>query len=204
MVTKKQDAAINLYTKLMEEAKSRLSCINLAVTGRTGLPSPAIREFCFLQFRMICELIALGCLTAHGDIEATTKLRDEWSASNIVNQLDKLHPDFYPFPSVKETTGRHHHLTPIKEGYLTKAELLSLNGKCGDILHRGSLKKLMSPRSPLQVHFPDIDVLARKIARLLEIHSIALIGGNAYLMCLMASSEAGSGVQVAFAEARDE
>jgi hypothetical protein len=188
MVTKKQESTLDLYAKLMEEAKSRLGCANLAVTGKTGLPGPAIREFCFLQFRMICELIALGCLAAHGDIEATTKLRDEWSASNIVNQLEKLHPDFYPFPSEKETSGRNHHLTPIKDGYLTKAELISLNGKCGDILHRGSLRKLISPRSPVQVHFPDIDGLARKIARLLDIHSIALLGGDAYIVCLMASS----------------
>jgi hypothetical protein len=204
MATKKQDAAINLYAKLMEEAKSRLACVSLAVNGKTGLPGPAVREFCFLQFRMICELISLGCLTAHGDIQATTRLRDEWSAKNILSQLEKLHPDFYPFPSEKETDGRNHHLTPITEGFLTKADLLNLNGKCGDILHRGSLKKLLSPNSPVQVHFPDIDGWAKKIARLLDIHSIALLGGEAYIVCLMSSNENGGRVQVAIAEAQHE
>jgi hypothetical protein len=62
------DEAMDAYSILMLEAKHRLLAMDTALEGKTGLPRPAIREYCFLQLRMLCELIALGCLTAHGDL----------------------------------------------------------------------------------------------------------------------------------------
>ena len=61
---------LNLYAALMEEVKIRIDVIKIIV-GTTPVPMPStlMREYCFLQLRMICELIALGCLTAHGEIE---------------------------------------------------------------------------------------------------------------------------------------
>src|SRR5205823_2168695 len=128
-----------------EEAKLRLNSIDMALGGVSILPHQLVREFCFLQLRMLCELIALGCLTAHGDIEATTKLRNEWSADKIIDRLDSLHPQFYPLPvqqTLLEVPIRHWHLDPVSNGSITKAELLTLNGKSGNTLHRGSMKKL--------------------------------------------------------------
>jgi hypothetical protein len=45
---------------------------------------------------MICELIAMGCLVAHGDLDHATKLRREWAADRIMEELEKLHPHFFP------------------------------------------------------------------------------------------------------------
>jgi hypothetical protein len=56
---------MSLYAQLMEEAKSRLTAIDGAVKGESGLPVLFVREFCYLQLRMPCEAIALGCLVAH-------------------------------------------------------------------------------------------------------------------------------------------
>jgi len=58
-----------LYANLMEEIKVRLDCINAAMQGRLMLPSPIVREFCYLQIRFLCELVALSCLIAHGDMD---------------------------------------------------------------------------------------------------------------------------------------
>ncbi len=69
MTTKRQIEAINLYANLMSEVKVRMASIETICNNQNGLPGPLVREFCFLQLRMICELIALGCLTAHGDIK---------------------------------------------------------------------------------------------------------------------------------------
>ena len=44
---------LNLYKSLMEEAKERINCINMAAHGKTGLPSPIAREFCYLQIRFL-------------------------------------------------------------------------------------------------------------------------------------------------------
>jgi hypothetical protein len=152
---------------------------------------------------MLCELIALGCLTAHGDIEATTKLRNEWSADKIIDRLDSLHPHFYPLPVhqkfVPGPPVQHWHLEPVSNGWLTRAELLTLNGKSGDTLHRGSMKKLLSPRTPIQTNFPDIASWAGKISVLLNHHQISLMGGQ-YIICMLRNAGDGNNVQVAIAE----
>ncbi len=126
---------------------------------------------------MLCELIALGCLTAHGDLTVTSRLRKEYAADKIFGHLEGLHPHFYPAPVTQQMDVPSNHpvvrtftLTGIHAGYLTKEELLRLNAYCGDVLHRGSLKKLLSPRTPVQTNFPDIIEWGRKIDRLLHHH----------------------------------
>jgi hypothetical protein len=94
--TKEQMASIQLYADLLGEAKIRIGIINHFITGKAELPGPLIRESGFLQLRMLCEFIALGCLVAHGDITRRTKLRKEWSAYRIIEALENLHQDFYP------------------------------------------------------------------------------------------------------------
>src|SRR5258706_10461789 len=120
MATPKQIRAINLYANLMDEVKVRIASLNAALVGGTGLPPPILREFCFLQLRMLCELIALGCLTAHGDIEETTKLRKQYAADRIVGELERLHPNFYPWP-LREVGSK---FEGINEGFLTKVDLI--------------------------------------------------------------------------------
>ena len=90
----------------MEEVKLRFSSVDAALNGGTSLPPLHVREF-FLQLRLLCESIALGCLVAHGEITTTrltSKLRKEWAADRIINQLEQLHPDFYPHPVIFKIT----------------------------------------------------------------------------------------------------
>src|SRR5579872_3616704 len=86
-----------LYANLMDEAKARFAHINLAVSGRAGFATPIIREFCYLQIRFLCELVALSCLVAHGDISAlqSHKIGKAYSADDILNRLTKLRPHFW-------------------------------------------------------------------------------------------------------------
>ena len=70
MATQKLINAVNLYRVLMFEARMRIEAINVILDGRTGLPEGILRELCYLQLRMLCELIALGALVIHGDISA--------------------------------------------------------------------------------------------------------------------------------------
>jgi hypothetical protein len=184
--TTKQRAALDLYAGLMEEVKVRLSSIDIAIAGRMGLAGPMVREFCFLQLRMLCELIALGCLTAHGDILAGTKLRKEYAADKIVDQLEKLHPHFYPracTQSTKSPTGFD--AVIMTDGFLTKPDLLKLYGKCGDALHRGSLKKLLSLETPTQIHFSDIVSWRQRITTLLNYHAIFLLDNKHMVLCAL-------------------
>jgi hypothetical protein len=145
-------------------------------------------------------MIALGCLTAHGDIPATKTLRKAWSADEIFRALERLHPDFYPHPVEQISKPGWLEFGPVQPGFLTKAELLSLNGKCGDILHRGSLRKLLAGPISAQRDHADIKAWIRKIRLLLRIHLIGLTGGN-HFICVMSAAESGGRAQVAFAEA---
>jgi hypothetical protein len=204
MPTKLQDDALNLYAHVMTEIKVRFEWIEYVANGRSGLPGPLAREFGYLQLRMVCELIALGCLTAHGDIEATkaSKFQRESSANDILNGLENLHPNFYP-TALKTPTrdGMNIHFERLPAGsYMTKAELLKLYGeRCGNALHRGNLRHLMTPRPPVQKHFPEIMEPAQRIANLLSIHSMALYEGDTQFMCWLDYDGAGR-VHVAVAE----
>ena len=73
---------LNLYANLMDEVKARIDVINWHLQGRTGLASPFIRDACWLQIRMLCQLVALGCLVANGDIAMlqSHKIGKSWSA----------------------------------------------------------------------------------------------------------------------------
>src|SRR5262245_52485138 len=121
----------------MLEAKHRLLAMDTVLSGRTGIPNGAISEFGFLQLRMLCELIALGCLTAHGDLQ-TGKLKEAYEADRIIRRLQRLHSELYPLGARR--TGDQIKLR--RDGFLTKEELPKLYWRCGDLLHRGSYEDL--------------------------------------------------------------
>ena len=95
MSPSKYREALDAYSGLMEEAKYRLQAMDAALIGITKLPRGAVVEFGFLQLRLLCELIAVGCLTAHGDL-ATGELRKAYEADKIIKRLQRLRPKFYP------------------------------------------------------------------------------------------------------------
>jgi hypothetical protein len=165
--------ASRLYADLMAEVKVRVSAINV-IMADSGLQGFLVRECCYLQLRMVGELIALGCLVMHGDIEGTARLQKEWSAEKIIERLARLHPDFYPQPvSLNYLGSGKWNAESVKEEHLTRDELLKLLGQtCGDVLHRGSMKKLLSGGAPVQKDFADIPSWVMKVGKLLDWHTI--------------------------------
>ena len=131
------------YTDLMQEIKERLYTIDEVLSGRTTLHGPLAHEFCFLQLRIICECIAYACVIAHAYLKElqAPKFQKAWSADALMKQLDGLHQDFYPKPKTMTVTNGSVQLGEIDSPYLTKSNLLKLNGICGDKLHRGSPEK---------------------------------------------------------------
>jgi hypothetical protein len=163
--------AMDAYLILMQEAKRRLLAIDTALAGRTGLPNGTICEFCFLQLRMLCELIALGCLTAYGDL-GTGKLKEEYKADRIFRRLEQLHFKFYPYAATDKGTA-----TELKEGVFTKDELMKLYWKCGDVLHRGTFETLWS-RLRYADAVEEIRTWKEKIEALLSYHAIFMADGS--------------------------
>jgi hypothetical protein len=187
-MTDQTNHVLQLYLALMEEVKTRLGTMDRIMQGDIPLPDRAICEYCSLQVRLICEVIALASLIAHGDeIGDSRKLEKEWSAGKIVSGLERLHAGFFPIPVVMTPTTepKGWHLELVETGFLTKAEFVALyNRMCGDSLHRGSLKNLLSGRGQ-PFSLDDIREWKIKISTLLEKHRVMLLSGNGFILCLM-------------------
>jgi hypothetical protein len=203
MASKQDLEAAELYANVMEEIKVRAASINTLTNMRDGLPSPLVREYCFLQLRMMCELIALGCLVAHGDIEATKAkaLQKAYKADEILTRLEALHPNFYPNPRKPIFGPNSCHLADYEgTDFLTKAELITLYGKTGDVLHKGSLRRLVAPKSPIQNGYPDVSMWGQKMMNLLSAHLMSRVGGDFHLVVFLSSPQVSGNVLVSVAE----
>jgi hypothetical protein len=194
MATQRDEEALVLYIRLMEEVKGRAFSINAIVNSPISIGPPLIREYCFLQLRMLCELIALGCLVAHGDITNTKYFRrDAYKADDILHRLEMLHSDFYPVPSKLTFHPGGGHIEPIVSGFLTKSELISLYGRCGDVLHKGTLDRIISPL-PFRMDYHDIVDYGQKLLNLMSIHRISRIGGKFHFVVALQHTDEGGNV----------
>jgi hypothetical protein len=169
-----------LYCNLMMEAKLRLLVIDGIFTGEYKVPHRPGFELCYLQLRMICEIIALGSVALHGDIPAVSsaKFRDAYEADWILKRLESLHPTFYPEPgfALGAVPDGAMEFAPMADPYMTKADLLKLYFQCGEILHRGTSKKLAAAWD--EPDFLPVMEASSKIVRLLTFHRIAFVGGE--------------------------
>jgi len=145
-------AILTTYRDLMEELKARHAIVVQILTEareRKFAFSPyVLGELCFLQLRMMCELIALGCLLVHGDIPATRskRMQKAQAADWIINRLSEINPDFYPLASTETVDERAGIITidPNPRPHLTKTKLLELYVECGANLHRGNLRSVLA------------------------------------------------------------
>jgi hypothetical protein len=186
MTDEELDRACIAYGALMGEVKFRLRWIDFALQGRTELPPPLVREYSFLQLRMICELIALGCLVIHGDIEQTkTKKFKTHAADEILDNLELLTPDFYPRPfyvDPQSQPGTKALLFPPESTYLTKPQLLNLyRKKCGTALHKGKLSRLIA--KPPDDDFSEIPKHSKLIFGLLHTHYVMFSQNTKGVFC---------------------
>lgn len=205
MATADEMAMLGVYQRLMVEAKERAMSINALTGDQRGIPSPLVHEYGILQIRMLCEIIRLSCLVAHGDLVAKAKpdLRKAFAPGQIFAELEKMHDDFYPVPMKPEKTEYGWHMAEYDgAAYMTKSEVAGVWGKCGDVLHRGHLKKLLKTNSPVQNHFLDLQQWGQKIMNLLSAHRIITQSRNLAFVCLLEDSN--GEVNVALGEAGRE
>ncbi|MFN4275859.1 MAG: hypothetical protein ACK4FJ_06130 [Ferrovibrio sp.] len=193
---------VTRYLDLMVEIKQRIAIIDSVIDrsekGGNYLPPRATYEVLYLQLRYICELIALGSLLMHEDIPATRSatMMKTYAADHIMTMLHKLKPDFYPTPIAGAQTRKlsvlpgetqprkHHHITPLKEGYLGRDDLKRLYAKTGEVLHQGTLKTLLSGQKR-EIDFTAITDWRDKIIALLKEHIISIGDGDVKVIVQM-------------------
>lgn len=160
-MTKTVDDLRGIYSTIMGEIKLRSEVIKntLDMTSMMG-PGPRC-ELCWLQLRMICELIALACLAAHGDLAATRtqKLHSAHEADRILKALEKLHPKFFPIPAreIKTREGKvTGYLEAVPGTFFTKADVLKLYWECSAHLHKKPLNEFevfhVKASEPKKIH----------------------------------------------------
>jgi hypothetical protein len=201
--SKSQQAVLTAYANILDEIRTRILGMNTIVAGTVSLPFWISAELCYLQLRMLCELVALGCLLAHGDIEAakTKKFQGEYAADDILKRLEQLHPNFYPHPITSTVTSGGVHIERVESGYLAKDELVALYHECGGHLHRGSLSSIFHPQKPKQP--PAVEralAWGMKFSNLLSQHHIASHTNQTHFLAFLTHHQANGNAFVAIAQ----
>jgi hypothetical protein len=159
----------------MVEIKYRTGAIDAILAGQVPLRAKFAEEMCYLQLRMICELIAIGCLVIHremGTIKAD--LFKTYKADWIMSELAKLHPKFFPVALEMEDSTEADPPSWVhkKAGFITREGLAQLWAKeAGSQLHRGSARNILTNDRPLD--FAKVRSWRDKIVGLLTRHIIA-------------------------------
>lgn len=168
------DKAMAVYRELLVEIKYRTEALDEILGKRVPLRAKIAEELCYLQLRMICEIIAIGCLVINAEIGAKkSALFKTYKADWIMREMGKLHSRFYPIPLEKEddtSQGGPPAWIHKKDGFLTQRDLATLWAKCGDQLHRGKAKNVLEPDKELS--FDKLQVWRNRIVNLLNRHII--------------------------------
>jgi hypothetical protein len=144
-----------------------------------------VAEFCFLQIRYCCEILALGCVAMHAESLLVKRLEKEWDANAIMKAFDKINAGFFPQPvAVAHVEKNHTHNHDKVEGALTKKELLETYGRLGDVLHIGHLKKYKTIKLPTY-DFKLVNDFTRRIAKLLDRHTYVFENGEHMILIIM-------------------
>ena len=160
----------------MHELVTRIQLVADACNGKLNLTLPYAREYCYLQFRRMCELVALGCLQLHGDIPAvrTNALKKEWNADKIMQRLHKSHPHAFPQSVVRTLeNGIWHFEGNSLPNALTLKEFKALYQECGGVLHRGTIKSIEAEGPLAQEDFEKVVRWQNKVVDLMNQHIIA-------------------------------
>ena len=178
-ITPQEDQISGIYVNLMAEIRDRLRSLDRS--RRPEFSNPMFgeeylaAEYGMLQLRMVCELIALACVVAHGDLPVTRsgKFKNEYSADVILKKLETFHADFFPKPirSVPARSG----VPDLQESVdgLNKDEMVKLYRYCLDRLHRDRVKNILSGKRRLY-DYKYLDESITKLLWLLNEHIIVL------------------------------
>jgi len=177
--------AVEKYLPLMHELAIRIELVAQAFDGKLGLTPPYAREYAYLQFRRMCELIALGCLQLHGDlpIAQTISTKKEWNAERIMNLLHRGHQHSFPQSVSRTKTASGWHIQAnSKPNALTRSEFKELYAECGHVLHRGTIRTVESSTNFSQSDYQKAVDWQSKIVNLMNEHLISRSNGSGIYM----------------------
>jgi hypothetical protein len=172
-----------LYINVMEETRDRLNFVKYLPARKASTGIEIIdKELVFLQLRMILELIAFASLTANREkfAAAHEKFASFWRAKNMLQDLEKINPDFYPVPikpAQLQPDGTKH--CPTVDVFLTKDDFVSLYDVTGDFLH---VRNPFSTQDPVIRMQYNVRQWIERIQALLALHIMRLVDGKLWIV----------------------
>ena len=186
------DEAVRGYLPLMHELAIRIELVAHACEGRLNLTPPYAREYAYLQFRRMCELIAPGCLQLHGDLPQaqTQSAKKEWNAEKIMRMLHRSYPHSFPQAVTREVTSNGWNVQAnSKPNALTLEEFRSLYSECGEVLHRGTIRSLQAAATLATSDYEKVIGWQSKVVDLVNEHLVGRAhGGGFYVVSLRTTS----------------
>ncbi|MBA4001225.1 hypothetical protein [Brevundimonas sp.] len=182
------------YCALMLDVRVRNDAINNILVEPGLMPPRLVREFCYLQLRMIAELVALGCVVLHDQLPATQvkKLRKDYNADRILKDIEGYEPGFFPraIERVREVSPGHKEVEPVQPPVMTASDLRRIWGRTGDVLHWGTVNK-MRERTDIDPKHKDVRLLQRKFVDLLSVHFVLTAKETQPFICELHSAATG-------------
>ena len=174
-----------VYADLMDEARLRIHAMRDAIDQRNRWVPRLLQEFLYLQLRMLCETIAVGCLVAHADVKDQTILKS-WKVPDIMRRLGQLNSNFYPRGvRFRKLPSGELKVDDYNVPQLSRIELVELWERSGNFLHRGSARHLVAERGKvLNVDLDSLIQYGQKIRHLLEQHTISSADKKSHLLVL--------------------
>ncbi|MBI4378671.1 MAG: hypothetical protein HY578_06215 [Nitrospinae bacterium] len=182
-----------IYCICMEDVKSRLSVVKTVAGGQLSTGSELFDyEFVSVQIRKSLELVAFASMTANKNLyaEAHAGFANHWKAKDMLNNLKRLHPGFYPQPirldHVKESGDKH--FEHVEDGYLTQDDFVTLYDLCSEVLHT------WNPFTKKERHIDfkrSVAEWVQRIDRLLRLHLMRFVDREEIWVVDMEYSEDG-------------
>jgi hypothetical protein len=173
-----------IYCNCMERIRRRLNIIDDVLAGRinTNNNTDVMAEIIFIQFRKSLEELAFASLSANKDVYSALheKFAVHWRANDMLNELAKVNPDFYPVAAEppKETSHGLKHFDRLPGGFMTREEFAKLYKHSSGVLHT---------RNPYKEGDPTINIgytvqeWAARFRSLIRWHFVTLVSGNVLL-----------------------
>lgn len=177
------DDAVRGYLPLMHELAIRTDLVAHACEGRLNLAPPYAREYAYLQFRRMCELIALGCLQLHGDLPQTQtqSAKREWNAERIMSLLHRTYPHSFPQAVTWTVTPTGPRIEAnSKPNALTLQEFKTLYAECGEVLHRGTIRSLQGAVALSDADYHKTLQWQSKVVDLMNQHMVGRANGAGF------------------------
>lgn len=186
---------IEKYCFLMERVKQRDAIIVSLLNKSFPITDALLSEMVALNFRKTLECVAFGSLVTHREQYNKLKrnIQHVWKAAEILDAVRQVNNKFFPVPAeVKKLEEKNgvgfYHLQPppLDSTSLTESDFASLYDRCSGLLHE---------QNPYGSSFDycsflrDAVLWRNKITRLLNVHTISLLGGGYHLVMMNAPNE---------------